>query len=85
MRFKEQHPGREDEAMAIWGEPRPVMVYGEGCQELDRPFDPQMERVTPISIRSYAQGGTIVYVDPEDADFFRQNELLRPFLPPSDL
>lgn len=84
MRLKEQHLDTANEAQAIWGERWPVIVEGEGCRKLDRPFNPQKERVTLISMKNYGPGGTLVYVDPKDAEAFLQKGLLRPLLPPSD-
>jgi hypothetical protein len=57
-----------------WG----IIVEGRGCSRLDHPFYPQQEKVTQTN---YGPGGAVFYVDPKDAEAFRQRGLLRPVLP----
>lgn len=79
MRFKEQRPAKAGETEENWDKTWTYIVEGESCCELDRPFDPQKERVTPTTRKNYGPGGTFVYVDPEDAAAFRKRGFLRPF------
>lgn len=77
MRLKRQRRADPGETEALWGKHWKFIIEGEGCCELNRPFDPQQTKVTSTS---YGQGGTLVYVAAEDAEAFRRAGLLSPLL-----
>lgn len=76
MWLKNQRADNGLESDAIWGNHWNFIIEGEDGHELTTPFAPG--EVKPSG--PYLQGGPFVYVEPEDAEDFRQNGFLAPLL-----
>mgnify|MGYP007082197536 CR=1 FL=1 len=57
----------------IWGKKWPYVLYGQGCRQLNKPFD---IRDHQVSGHNYGQGGPFVYVEPSDEAVLWQRGLL---------
>ncbi len=78
MWFERQRRASAGEVEENWpGNDWDIIVEGRDCCRLERPFDPQLEKV---SQKSYGQGGTIFYIEAQDAEHFRRQGFLRPVL-----
>lgn len=65
MRFVRSYRDSKNESDAIWGRHWAYIIECRDCRPLLRPFNIRQIQVTD---KNYAQGGTVVYVTPEDAD-----------------
>ena len=83
MWFTEQRAAFPGEVAGIWKEENThrwnIIVKGRECQELSTQFSPEAEKITK---KNYSDGGTLVYVCPDDANLWRQKGLLEPFFQP---
>jgi hypothetical protein len=64
MTFVRCYRDKNKESDRIWGRHWNYIIEGSGCYSLKTPFDIRQIQVTK---KNYAQGGTVVYVDSEDA------------------
>ena len=76
MRFRGQRIARPGETESMWNKSWRYIIEGEDCKALERAFSPQ---IVKVSSANYGQGGPFVYIDPEDADAFKRDGLLKPF------
>ena len=78
MEFVRAYEDQDGESVRLWGRQWKWMIEASNCQRLAKPFDIQKLQVTD---KNYAQGGTVVYVEPEDQVILSSRGLLNPSKP----
>lgn len=76
MEYVRCYADRTGESKRIWGKQWPFMVEGANARPLKKPFDIRRLQVTT---KNYAQGGTVVYVEPEDVEVLEKEGYLDTF------
>ncbi len=70
MEFVRAEADTTMESLRIWGRPWTYLIIGNNCKKLRHPFDLSKIQISP---KSYLQGGSFAYVEPEDEAHLREN------------